>query len=68
VIGLYKTELVDRHSPWHSLDDLELATLEYIDWYNHRRLHSACDCRPPAEHEAVYYDQHQPQADLVGMQ
>jgi putative transposase len=40
VNGLYKTELVERHGPWRSLDELELATLEYIDWFNHRRLHS----------------------------
>jgi hypothetical protein len=35
----------------HSRDGLELATLEYIDWFNHRRLHSACGDRPPAEYE-----------------
>ena len=58
VNGLYKAELVERHGPWRSLDELELATLEYIDWFNHRRLHSACDYRPPAEYEALYYDQH----------
>jgi putative transposase len=58
VNGLYKTEQVERHGPWRSLDELELATLEYIDWYNHRRLHSACGYRPPAEYEAIYYDQH----------
>ena len=58
VNGLYKTELVQRHGPWRSLDELELATLEYIDWFNHPRLHSACDYRPPAEYEASYYDQH----------
>jgi putative transposase len=58
VNGLYKAELVERHGPWRSLDELELATLEYIDWFNHRRLHSACGYRPPAEHEAIYYDQH----------
>ncbi len=63
VIGLYKTELVDRHGPWRSLDELELATLEYIDWYNYRRLHSACGWRPPAEHETAYYDRHQPLAE-----
>ncbi len=68
VIGLYKTELVDRHGPWRSLDDLELATLEYIDWYNHRRLHSACQWRPPAEHEAAYYDQHNTPAEPAGVQ
>jgi putative transposase len=59
VNGLYKTELVERHGPWRSLDELELATLEYIDWFNHRRLHSACRHRPPAEYEAIHYDQHQ---------
>jgi len=58
VNGLYKTELVQRHGPWRSLDELELATLEYIDWFNHRRLHSACSYRPPAEYEAIHYAQH----------
>jgi putative transposase len=58
VNGLYKTELVQRHGPWRSLDELELATLEYVDWFNHRRLHSACDYRPPAEYEALHYAQH----------
>jgi putative transposase len=58
VNGLYKAELVERHGPWRSLDELELATLEYIDWFNHRRLHSACGHRPPAEYEAIYYNQH----------
>jgi putative transposase len=53
-IGLYKTELVRRQGPWRGLDDLELATLEWVDWYNHRRLHSACDHRPPAEYEAAF--------------
>ena len=51
LIGLYKTELVHRRGPWRGLDDLELATLEWVDWYNHRRLHSALDYRPPAEYE-----------------
>jgi putative transposase len=53
-IGLYKTELIRRRGPWRSIDDLELATLEWVDWYNHRRLHSACDNRPPAEYEATF--------------
>jgi putative transposase len=53
-IGLYKTELVRRRGPWRGPDDLELATLEWVDWYNQRRLHSALDHVPPAEHEAAY--------------
>lgn len=68
VNGLYKTELVQRHGPWHTLDELELATLEYIDWFNHRRLHSACDYRPPAEHEAIHYAQHSAPVAPAGMQ
>ena len=52
-IGLYKTELIRRRGPWRGLDDLELATLEWVDWYNHRRLHSACDDVPPAEYETL---------------
>jgi putative transposase len=54
-IGTYKTELVARQGPWHNLAQLELATLEYVDWFNHRRLHEACDYRPPAEYEAIHY-------------
>ena len=53
-IGLYKTELIRRRGPWRGLDDVELATLEWVDWYNHRRLHGACGNIPPAEHEAAY--------------
>jgi putative transposase len=53
-IGLYKTELIRRRGPWRGLDDAELATLEWVDWYNHRRLHGACDNLPPAEYEAAY--------------
>lgn len=68
VNGLYKTELVQRHGPWRSLNELELATLEYIDWFNHRRLHSACNYRPPAEYEAIHYAQHNAPAAPAGMQ
>jgi putative transposase len=59
-IGLYKTELIKRLGPWRSLADVELATAEYIDWYNTRRLHTAIGGVPPAEHEAAYYAQTQP--------
>jgi putative transposase len=67
VIGLYKTELIRRRGPWRGLDDLELATLEWVDWWNHRRLHSACGLTPPAEHEAAYYRQPTP-AEPAGTQ
>jgi len=57
VNGLYKTELIRRRGPWRTLEDVELATLEWVDWYNQRRLHSACGDIPPAEHEAMFYRQ-----------
>jgi hypothetical protein len=56
-IGLYKTELIKRKGPWKTLADVEVATAEYIDWFNHRRLHGAIGHIPPAEHEANYYAQ-----------
>ena len=37
--GLYKTEMIRKRGPWRGLDDVEYATLEYVDWFNHRRLH-----------------------------
>ena len=55
IIGLYKTELVRNRGPWHGLDDLEYATLEWVDWFNHRRLFEAHGQIPPAEHEAIHY-------------
>lgn len=58
-IGLYKTELIRRRAPWRTVDDVELATLEYVDWFNHRRLHGEIGMAPPAELEANYY-RHRP--------
>lgn len=55
VVGLYKTELIRRRGPWRSLEQVELATAEWVDWWNHRRLHSAVDFRPPAEYETIYH-------------
>ena len=58
--GLFKTELIRPRGPWRGLDDLELSTLEYIDWFNHRRLHGQIGMIPPAEIEAIYYRQSDP--------
>ncbi len=54
-IGLYKTELIGLRGPWRSPDQVELATLEWIDWFNNYRLHGACADMPPAEFEAAHY-------------
>jgi putative transposase len=56
-IGLFKTELIRRHGPWRTLEEVELATLGYIDWFNHHRLHGEIGDIPPAELEATYYRQ-----------
>ena len=55
--GLYKTELIRHAGPWRGLDDVEYATLEYIDWFNHRRLHGELGMIPPAEFEATFVQQ-----------
>lgn len=55
VIGLYKTELINHRTPWHHLDAVEYATLEWVDWFNHRRLLQPIGDVPPAEFEQCYY-------------
>jgi putative transposase len=57
--GLYKTELIKPNKPWRTVDDVELATAEWVDWFNHRRLYEYCGDIPPADLEAAYYA-HQP--------
>jgi putative transposase len=57
MIGLYKAELVRNRGPWRGLDDLEYATLEWVDWFNRRRLFEAHGQIPPAEFEELHYRQ-----------
>ena len=66
VIGLYKTELIHKRAPWKDLDQVEYATLEYVDWFNHRRLLEPIGHIPPAEKEANYHQEHTP-APLAGV-
>jgi len=62
VIGLYKTECVRRDGPIRSVEDLELATVSWVHWFNTQRLHSMIDNMPPVEYEQLYYA-HQPARD-----
>jgi putative transposase len=55
--SLFKAELVRNRGPWKGIDDLEIAVAEYIDWFNHRRLHGEIGLVPPAEHEDSFYRQ-----------
>ena len=57
VIGLFKTEVIRRRGPWRNVDAVEFATLEWVDWFNHRRLFEPIGNIPPAEAEARYYEQ-----------
>jgi putative transposase len=61
VNALYKTELINQKGPWRNTDHVELETLAYIEWFNHKRLHTEIGNIPPAEHEHNWYHQHQPE-------
>jgi len=50
-IGLYKTELINQQGPWKTMEQVEFATLQWVDWYNHQRLHGSCDRQTPVEYE-----------------
>jgi putative transposase len=68
--GLYKWELIYPHGSWEGLEDVEFATLEYVDWFNHRRRHGEIlDGRrrftTPAAHQADYYRQTTPAQPAV---
>lgn len=62
--GLYKTELIKPRGPWRTLDAVEYATAEWVDWFNHRRLYEYCGDIPPVEAENHYYAQQQTQPQL----
>jgi len=61
---LYKTELIKPRGPWRTLDPVEIATAEWVDWFNHRRLYEYCGDIPPADLEAAYYAQTRAQQEL----
>ena len=58
--GLYKTEVIRRRGPWRSLEAVEFATLEWIEWFNNRRLPEPSGHKPPAEAKARCYAELEP--------
>jgi len=60
--GLYKAEVIHRRGPWRSFEAVEFATLEWVDWFNNRRLLQPIGNVPPAEAEAAYYAAIEPSA------
>jgi putative transposase len=55
IIGLYKTEVIHHRGPWRNVEAVEFATLEWVHWFNHRRLLEPIGNLPPAELETSYY-------------
>jgi putative transposase len=55
IIGLFKSEVIHRRGPWQNLDQVEYAVLEWVDWFNNRRLLEPLDYVPPVEYEAAFY-------------
>jgi len=63
--GLYKTEVIRRRGPWRNMDEVEFATLEWVDWFNNRRLLEPIGHVPPAEYEEAYYRSQLAQAEAA---
>ena len=62
VIGLYKTELMNSNRPWKTAEQVEIATLHYLDWFNDTRLYEENGDIPPVELEQAHYREHRPSA------
>jgi transposase InsO family protein len=67
VIGLFKTEVIRREGPWRGFDDVELATLTWVAWYNTARLLEPLGHLPPAEYEAQFHQSQTAQAAVPGL-
>jgi len=67
VIGLYKTEVIRRRGPWRNLEAVEFATLEWVDWFNNRRLLGPIGNIPPVEYEELYYRSQEAPVMVAGL-
>lgn len=67
IIGLFKTEVIRRRGPWRTVEDVEFATLTWVDWFNHRRLLEPIGNIPPAEREERYYLERETPALAAGL-
>ena len=65
--GLFKTEVIYPNGPWRNVDEVEFATLEWVDWFNHRRLLEPIGNIPPAEFEELYYEDQKRPATEAGL-
>ena len=67
IFGLYKAEFIRRRGPWRNLEEVEFATLEWVDCFNHRRLFGPIGDTPPAEFEALYDGSQEAPARVAGL-
>ena len=67
VIGLYKTELIRQRGPWRGLDEVEYATLEWVHWYNTKRLFGPIGYVAPFQHETNYYREQESSPERAGL-
>jgi transposase InsO family protein len=65
--GLYKTEIIRPNGPWRNIEEVEFATLEWVDWFNHRRLLEPIGYIPPAEFEEMYFQNQEAPATEAGL-
>ena len=67
IFGLFKTEVIRKSGPWRNLEEVEFATLEWVDLFNNRRLFEPIGNIPPVELEQLYYEHQESQATGVGL-
>ena len=67
IFGLFKTEGIRPNGPWRSIEEVEFATLERVDWFNNRRLLGPIGDIPPVEFEALYYETQETPAMVAGL-
>tara|TARA_B110000211_G_scaffold179457_1_gene202972 strand:+ start:154 stop:432 length:279 start_codon:yes stop_codon:yes gene_type:complete len=66
IFGLFKSEVIWPNGPWRSLEEVEFATLEWVAWFNNRRVLEPIGDVPPAEFEAMYYEELESPAKEAG--
>jgi putative transposase len=66
-IGLFKTEVIRIGGPWRSLESVEFATLEWVDWFNNRRLLKPIGNAPPVDFELAYYQRQDSPVMMAGL-
>ena len=67
IIGLYKAELIYKDGPWRGVEQVEFKTLDWVDWFNNRRLFEPIGNIPPVEYEALYYQEQEAPAMVAGL-